>query len=107
MSRTTLRDTIEMKRTTFACYKRLYQALDLYEKQKAQIYGYLVSSATDGMSLPELPKSLRNILPERGAALVRTYPEKRTGKRLEVHMETHMEKYPRKRKSCFHRMFWK
>ena len=65
MTRATLRNTIEMKRTTFACYKRLYQALDLYEKQKVQIYGYLVSGATDGVSLPELPKSLRSILPER------------------------------------------
>ena len=111
MTRATLRNTIEMKRTTFACYKRLYQALDLYEKQKVQIYGYLVSGATDGVSLPELPKSLRSILPERDAAPVRTHPEKRTGKRPEAHSEKHTEKHtekrPRKRETSLRRMLWK
>lgn len=47
--------TIQMKKDTFACYKELYQALDLYDEKKAQVYRYLISSATDGgaFSLPE------------------------------------------------------
>lgn len=49
-----LRQTIEMKRTTFACYKALYQALDLYEEQKLGVYRYLVTAATDGGTLPPL-----------------------------------------------------
>ncbi len=53
----TLARGIAMKRRTFAYYKRLYQALDLYEEQKAKVYRYLISAATDGGSigLPELP----------------------------------------------------
>lgn len=49
---------IEMKRRTFACYKQLYQALDLYEEQKGQVYRYLISTATDGGSirLPQWPE---------------------------------------------------
>lgn len=48
---------IEMKRKTFACYKQLYQALDLYEEQKGQVYRYLIATATDGGSvrLPQWP----------------------------------------------------
>ncbi len=53
----TLRKTVEMKRTTFAYYKELYQQLDLYEEQKAGVYRYLISAAMDGGSVapPELP----------------------------------------------------
>lgn len=43
-----LRRTIEMKRSTFAYYKQLYQALDLYEEQKVKVYRYLISAARDG-----------------------------------------------------------
>ena len=43
--------SMEMKRTTFAAYKKLYQALDLYEEQKLRVYGYLLSAATDGGSI--------------------------------------------------------
>ena len=51
--RISLKRTVEMKRTTFACYKQLYQQLDLYEEQKASVYRYLISSAMDGIVLPE------------------------------------------------------
>jgi len=44
----TLRNSIEMKRATFAYYKELYQALDLYDDQKSRVYRYLISAATDG-----------------------------------------------------------
>lgn len=44
----TLRKTIATKRMTFNEYKELYQELDLYEKRKAGVYRYLISSATDG-----------------------------------------------------------
>lgn len=44
----TLRKTIAAKRMTFNEYKELYQELDLYEKRKAGVYRYLISSATDG-----------------------------------------------------------
>lgn len=47
-----LRKTIEMKRTTFACYKDLYQSLDLYEERKLSIYSYFLSTATDGAVFP-------------------------------------------------------
>lgn len=49
---------IEMKRRTFACYKQLYQALDLYEEQKGQVYRYWIATATDGssLSLPRWPE---------------------------------------------------
>lgn len=43
--------TVEMKRTVFAAYKQLYQALDLYEEKKLQVYGYLISAARDGGSV--------------------------------------------------------
>ena len=43
--------TVEMKRTVFAAYKQLYQALDLYEERKLRVYGYLLSSARDGGSI--------------------------------------------------------
>ena len=43
--------TVEMKRTVFAAYKQLYQALDLYEENKLQVYGYLLSAARDGGSV--------------------------------------------------------
>ena len=54
VSQVNLRQTIQMKRTTFACYKALYQALDLYEEQKLGVYRYLVTAATDGGTLPPL-----------------------------------------------------
>ena len=41
-----------MKRTVFAAYKQLYQALDLYEEKKLQVYGYLISAARDGGASP-------------------------------------------------------
>ena len=64
MSQASLRRTIEMKRRTFACYKALYQALDLYEAQKLGVYRYLISAATDGGAIepPELPKLLGDLL---------------------------------------------
>lgn len=43
-----LRTVAETKRSTFAYYKDLYRKLDLYEDQKAGIYRYLLSAATDG-----------------------------------------------------------
>jgi len=54
-SNISLRRTIQMKKTTFAYYKDLYQSLDLYEQRRLSIYGYLIASATDGtaISLPE------------------------------------------------------
>lgn len=54
-SRISLRKTIQMKKTTFATYKQLYQSLDLYEEQRLAIYRYLVSAATDGTAFT-LPK---------------------------------------------------
>ena len=47
-SNATLRNSLEMKLSTFACYKDLYQALDLYDEQKPKVYKYLISAATDG-----------------------------------------------------------
>lgn len=55
-SQATLRKTIKMKTTTFACYKELYQKLDLYEEQKAGVYRYLLSTAVDGAVSPLSPK---------------------------------------------------
>lgn len=52
----TLARTVEMKRTMFAAYKRLYQALDLYDEQKLRVYGYLVSAAKDGGAWPCGPR---------------------------------------------------
>ena len=47
-SQATMRKTIETKIMTFSYYKELYQKLDLYNEQKAGIYRYLLSAATDG-----------------------------------------------------------
>jgi len=47
-SQVSLRRTAAMKKQTFAYYKELYQKLDLYEEQKAGVYRYLLSAATDG-----------------------------------------------------------
>ena len=63
MTQATVRNTIEMKRLTFSYYKKLYQALDLYEKQKVQVYGYLISGAVDGITLPDFPARLREVFP--------------------------------------------
>lgn len=51
-----LRRTVAMKRSTFDYYKELYQKLDLYEDQKAKVYSYLLSAATDGAVGPLAPK---------------------------------------------------
>ena len=50
-SQATLRKLIRMKRDTFDYYKDLYQDLDLYDEQKAKVYRYLISAATDGTTL--------------------------------------------------------
>ena len=50
-SQATLRKLIRMKRDTFDYYKDLYQDLDLYDEQKARVYRYLISTATDGTTL--------------------------------------------------------
>ncbi len=55
-SNISLRRTVAMKRSTFTCYKELYQKLDLYEEQKAKVYAYLLSAATDGAVSPLSPK---------------------------------------------------
>lgn len=67
MTESTLRKCIETKRTTFAYYKQLYQQLDLYEEQKAGVYRYLVSAATDGGSvgLPETPEFMKDLTQKR------------------------------------------
>ncbi len=69
MSQSSLRRTIQMKLTTFAYYKDLYQTLDLYEERKGKVYRYLLSAATDSGSvgLPEKPKFLEELMSqERG-----------------------------------------
>lgn len=59
-TQTSLRQVVRTKKTTFAAYKELYRQLDLYEEQKAQIYGYLLSSATDGSTFTfPAPPALR------------------------------------------------
>lgn len=55
-SQASLRRTIDMKIQTFDNYKELYQKLDLYEEQKARVYSYLLSAATDGTVFPLSPK---------------------------------------------------
>ena len=50
-SQATLRKVIRMKRDTFDYSKNLYQDLDLYDEQKARVYRYLISTATDGTTL--------------------------------------------------------
>ena len=50
-SQATLRTVIQMKRDTFDYYKNLYQDLDLYDEQKARVYRYLISTATDGTTI--------------------------------------------------------
>ena len=50
-TQTTLRRMIQTKRDTFAAYKELYRQLDLYDEQKAKIYTYLLSLASDGTTL--------------------------------------------------------
>lgn len=55
-SQASLRRTIAMKIQTFDNYKELYQKLDLYEEQKAKVYGYFLSAATDGAVSPLSPK---------------------------------------------------
>ena len=56
--------TVEMKRTVFAAYKQLYQALDLYEENKLQVYGYLLSAARDGGSVSLTPLRRRRKVKE-------------------------------------------
>lgn len=55
-SQASLRRTIDMKIQTFDYYKELYQRLDLYEEQKAKVYSYFLSAATDGLVTPLSPK---------------------------------------------------
>lgn len=55
-SQASLRRTIAMKMQTFDSYKELYQKLDLYEEQKAKVYSYLLSAATDGAVSPLSPR---------------------------------------------------
>lgn len=55
-SQASLRRTIAMKIQTFDSYKELYQKLDLYEEQKAKVYSYLLSAATDGAVSPLSPR---------------------------------------------------
>ncbi len=54
-----LRKLIQMKRMTFAYYKDLYQSLDLYEERRLEVYGYLLSAATDGVAFPQRQTSKR------------------------------------------------
>lgn len=61
-SQASLRRTIAMKVQTFENYKELYQRLDLYEEQKAKVYGYFLSAATDGLVPPLSPKVEDNII---------------------------------------------
>jgi len=60
-SQVSLRRMVQMKTDTFACYKELYQKLDLYDEQKAGIYRYLLSAATDGAVSPLAPKLKENM----------------------------------------------
>lgn len=62
-SQATLRRVIRMKRDTFDYYKNLYQDLDLYDEQKAKVYRYLISTATDGttLTLPVLGEKSRRV----------------------------------------------
>ena len=55
-SQASLRRTIAMKMQTFDYYKELYQRLDLYEEQKAKVYSYFLSAATDGVVPPLSPR---------------------------------------------------
>lgn len=79
MSQSSLRKTIQMKRTTFAYYKDLYQTLDLYEERKGKVYRYLLSAATDGgaVGLPEAPEFLKEL----GLAIEKKKPQKLSVKR--------------------------
>jgi len=67
-TQTTLRRVIQVKRTTFAYYKELYQTLDLYDEQKGSVYRYLISAATDGagLGLTETPDFLKEIIERTG-----------------------------------------
>lgn len=55
-SQASLRRTIAMKIQTFDSYKELYQRLDLYDEQKAKVYSYFLSAATDGAVSPLSPR---------------------------------------------------
>ena len=55
-SQVSLRRNIAMKMQTFDYYKELYQRLDLYEEQKAKVYSYFLSAATDGVVPPLSPR---------------------------------------------------
>lgn len=55
-SQASLRRAVAMKIQTFDSYKELYQRLDLYEEQKARVYSYFLSAATDGAVSPLSPK---------------------------------------------------
>lgn len=51
-----LRRVVEMKKQTFTRYKQLYQDLDLYDEQKAEVYRYLIAAAADGAVSPLSPR---------------------------------------------------
>lgn len=51
-----LRRVVEMKKQTFTRYKQLYQDLDLYDEQKAEVYRYLIAAAADGTVSPLSPR---------------------------------------------------
>ncbi len=55
-SNISLRRTVAMKRQTFIRYKQLYQKLDLYDEQKAEVYRYLIAAAGDSIVSPLAPK---------------------------------------------------
>lgn len=59
-----LRTVAETKRRTFAYYKDLYRKLDLYEDQKAGIYRYFLSAATDGSVGPLAQRLDKTMEPE-------------------------------------------
>lgn len=61
VSKQTPRKIIDMKQATFAYYKKLYCELDMFDENRAHIYGYFLSVAKDGshLKLPERPTFLR------------------------------------------------
>ena len=63
-SQLSLPNIIESKKNTFRYYKDLYQKLDLYEDQKAGIYRYFLSAATDGTVGPLAPRLTEEALPQ-------------------------------------------
>ena len=98
-TQTSLRRVIEMKRTTFAYYKRLYQELDLYEKQKLQVYRYLLSSAVDGLPFPDLPApaAKRHAVPDPPSFFVSKKALRSASRSPQGHPRPAASKKPRRR----------